>query len=215
MRFAGLPVSLHAPVTIRYVSKNTPFSCLEFKSSPSGDGVRGEAGADWPGRHTADDRARRHVLGHDGARANDGLLDSAAHGDADHSALVHQNAIKSLLYRRTPAFCAQIYCVPPVDASPAAAILPSLPANRYQPSTALNTTAEIVLNRSKMPNTDYGNTFEPTAPTSIAARQSAAHTPRERRFSFLALTAISTSDTIESSTTKTVIARCMKFWKIR
>lgn len=47
----------------------------------------------------------------------------------------------------------------------------NFPISRYIPSTALNTTAENVLNRSNKPNTVAGRSAVPAAPISMAARQ--------------------------------------------
>lgn len=48
-----------------------------------GDGVRVEAGADGSGRHAADDRIRRHILRHDGARCDNGAVANGHTGEDD------------------------------------------------------------------------------------------------------------------------------------
>lgn len=82
---------------------------------------------------------------------------------------------------------------------------------RYIPKTALNTTAEKVLNLSNSPNTAFGNKDVPIGPISIATRQKIAQILSEFICSFLAPIAIKTRDASDNTTTKTVTIRCITF----
>ena len=62
------------------------------------------------------------------------------------------------------------------------------------PKTALNTTAENVLNLSNKPNTAFGNNAVPIGPIVIAARQTIAHMLSDLICSFWAPNATSTKD---------------------
>ncbi|MER2027419.1 MAG: hypothetical protein ABS874_09325, partial [Lachnospiraceae bacterium] len=60
----------------------------------------------------------------------------------------------------------------------------SLSFSKYIPKAALKTTAEKVLSRSNIPNTDFGRMPVPSAPIVMVARQPVAHLLREGSGSF-------------------------------